>query len=76
MFKAWLIVLIWSPSPDYQFLEKVEVPFRTMTECRLALKDPRTGYSPVNRTKKYCVTNSHYEGTSIDKDVPLEPSPK
>lgn len=75
MFKAWLIVLIWGPAPDYYFIEKVEVPFKTMQECRLALKDKRTGYSPVNRVKKWCVTDSHYEGRSIDNNVPLEPSP-
>lgn len=75
MFKAWLLVFIWGPSPEYLFIEKVEVPFRTMADCRLALQDRRTAYSPENNIRKFCVTNDHREGKTIDKGIPLEPSP-
>ncbi len=75
MFKAWLIVFIWGTTPEYHFIEKVEVPFRTMAECRLALKDERTAFSPVNKVRKFCVTNDHREGRTVDKGIPLEPTP-
>lgn len=75
MFKAWLIVFLWNPAQNYEFVEKVEVPFKTMAECRLAQKDKRTAFSPVHHVRKFCVTDDHREGKTIDRGIPLEPEP-
>ena len=75
MFKAWLLIFIWNPAQNYAFIEKVEVPFKTMAECRMSMKDSRTGFSPVYKVRKFCVTDDHHEGRTVDKNIPLEPTP-
>jgi len=75
MFKAWLVIFIWDPVHNYEFVEKVEVPFRSMAECRIVKKDDRTAHSSAYHIRKYCITNAHREGRRLDKDIPLEPEP-
>lgn len=75
MWKAWLLVFVWDPSNNFEFIQKWEAPYRTLHECRLALKDERVGIFPGYHTQKFCVTDDHREGKRLDPGVPLEPTP-
>ena len=75
MFKAWLLIFIWNPSANYEFDKKIEIPIKTMADCRMSMKDPRTGFVPGMHVRKFCVTDDHHEGRKVDKNIPLEPTP-
>jgi hypothetical protein len=74
MIKYWLVIFTWTTGPNPEFVEKHELAFQTKAACEFSLKNSPM-YSPVHIIKGWCITNDHREGKTLDKNVPLEPTP-
>lgn len=66
----WLIVFIFSS--DGEFLEKSSYEAATKEQCiSMAGDEARKLVNTQTQMQFYCVTDDHYNGRSVDKDIPL-----
>jgi len=69
--KFWLIVFLFSS--DGEFQEKREYQAASKTQCvELAGDEAKKLVNSQRQMQFYCVTDDHYMGRSVDKDIPLD----
>jgi len=68
------ILLVAMLSPGGDFINKVPVTMPTKTACEQAIKTlPKKGEHPMGvQYRGLCVTQAHWTGKKIMKDVPLD----
>ena len=67
----WLIVFIFSS--EGEFLEKSSYEAASKEQCiQMASDEARKLVNTQNMVQFHCVSDDHYMGRSVDKDVPLD----
>lgn len=67
----WLIVFIFSS--EGEFLEKSSYEAASKEQCVVMAGDEaRKHVNTQTQMQFYCVSDDHYMGRSVDKDVPLD----
>jgi hypothetical protein len=64
--KFWLIIFFMTP--EGEFIEKKELPFKDEASCYLAMDKIKVKHI----AEMICVSNDHYTGKKPDANVPLD----
>jgi hypothetical protein len=69
--KFWLIVFLFTS--DGEFVEKRSYEAANKAQCvEFAGKEATKLVNSQLQMQFYCVTDDHYMGRSVDKDIPLD----
>ena len=67
----WLIVFLFTS--EGEFHEKSSYEAATKEQCiQMAGEEARKLVNSQMQMQFYCVTDDHYAGRSVDKDIPLD----
>lgn len=67
----WLIVFLFSS--EGEFLEKSSYEAASKAQCvEMAGQEARKHVNSQVQMQFYCVTDDHYQGRSVNKNIPLD----
>lgn len=67
----WLVVFLFST--DGEFLEKSSYEAANKEQCvQMAGEEARKIVNTKQQAQFFCVSDDHYQGRSVDKDIPLD----